>query len=54
MPEGARIDRGRQWHQEFTCRRLAVDDLLTSADLTFDSWLSADRTWFAARSRRVG
>ena len=46
--------RGRRWHQEFTCRRLAVDDLLTSADLVFDGWLAADRTWFAARRRRVG
>ncbi|KDN17927.1 class I SAM-dependent methyltransferase [Amycolatopsis rifamycinica] len=46
--------RGRQWHQEFTCRRLDLDDLLTSADLTFGGWLSADRTWFAARPRRRG
>ncbi|HET6711275.1 class I SAM-dependent methyltransferase [Amycolatopsis sp.] len=46
--------RGRQWHQEFTCRRLDLDTLLTSADLTFAGWLSADRTWFAARPGRVG
>ncbi len=46
--------RGRKWHQEFTCRRLDLDDLLTSADLAFDGWLSADRNWFAARARRLG
>lgn len=46
--------RGQRWHQEFTCRRLDVGELLTSADLAFDGWLSADRTWFAARRRRVG
>ncbi|MFB9684621.1 methyltransferase domain-containing protein [Amycolatopsis plumensis] len=46
--------RGRRWHQEFTCRRLDLETLLTSADLTFDGWLTADRTWFAARAGRVG
>ena len=46
--------RGRRWHQEFTCRRLGVETLLTSADLAFDGWLSADRTWYAARPGRVG
>ncbi|WIY04604.1 class I SAM-dependent methyltransferase [Amycolatopsis mongoliensis] len=40
---------GRRWDQEFTCRRLALDDVLTSADLVFDGWLTEDRNWFAAR-----
>ncbi|HEY3465038.1 MAG TPA: class I SAM-dependent methyltransferase [Amycolatopsis sp.] len=46
--------RGRRWTQEFTCRRLILDDVLTSNDLIFDGWLSADRSWFAARARRGG
>ncbi|MCR6487106.1 class I SAM-dependent methyltransferase [Amycolatopsis sp. OK19-0408] len=46
--------RGRRWNQEFTCRRLGLDTVLTSADLTFDGWLTADRNWFAARDRRGG
>jgi SAM-dependent methyltransferase len=46
--------RGRRWHQEFTCRRLDLGEVLTSADLGFDGWLSADRTWFAARAGRLG
>lgn len=46
--------RGRRWTQEFTCRRLILDDALTSDDLIFDGWLSADRSWFAARARRGG
>ncbi|MET8993945.1 class I SAM-dependent methyltransferase [Amycolatopsis sp. NPDC004169] len=49
--------RGRRWHQEFTCRRLDfkdLGDLLTSADLAFDGWLTADRAWFAARRGRMG
>jgi SAM-dependent methyltransferase len=45
---------GRRWNQEFTCRRLALDDILTSADLAFDGWLTDDRNWFAARARRWG
>ncbi|WP_284743058.1 class I SAM-dependent methyltransferase [Amycolatopsis sp. RTGN1] len=45
---------GRRWNQEFTCRRLALDDVLTSAGLTFDGWLTDDRNWFAARARRWG
>ncbi|MEU4669463.1 class I SAM-dependent methyltransferase [Amycolatopsis sp. NPDC023774] len=42
----------RGWRQEFTCRRLSFPELsetLTSADLTFDEWLTADRDWFSAR-----
>ncbi|MEW2501804.1 MULTISPECIES: class I SAM-dependent methyltransferase [unclassified Amycolatopsis] len=42
----------RVWHQEFTCRRLgfpALSEALTSADLTFGEWLTADRDWFSAR-----
>ncbi|MEV0067117.1 class I SAM-dependent methyltransferase [Amycolatopsis sp. NPDC050768] len=42
----------RVWHQEFTCRRLGFPELseaLTSADLTFGEWLTADRDWFSAR-----
>ncbi|MFI5607586.1 class I SAM-dependent methyltransferase [Amycolatopsis sp. NPDC051903] len=42
----------RVWHQEFTCRRLTVPDLceaLTSADLEFAEWVTADRDWFSAR-----
>ncbi|MEV8606894.1 hypothetical protein AB0383_02830 [Amycolatopsis sp. NPDC051373] len=41
----------RVWHQEFTCRRLGFPELseaLTSADLTFGEWLTADRDWFSA------
>ncbi|MFJ1766041.1 class I SAM-dependent methyltransferase [Amycolatopsis sp. NPDC088138] len=45
---------GRHWDQEFTCRRIDLDAVLTSADLIFDGWLSADHTWFAARARRWG
>jgi SAM-dependent methyltransferase len=45
---------GRRWNQEFTCRRLALDDILTSADLAFDGWLTDDRKWFATRARRWG
>ena len=41
--------RGQRWDQEFTCRRLALDEVLASADLVFDGWLTADRSWFAAR-----
>ncbi|UOZ08842.1 class I SAM-dependent methyltransferase [Amycolatopsis sp. WQ 127309] len=44
----------RHWDQEFTCCRIDLDVVLTSADLIFDAWLSADRTWFAARARRRG
>ncbi|MGK3200150.1 class I SAM-dependent methyltransferase [Amycolatopsis sp. MEPSY49] len=40
--------RGKRWDQEFTCRRLELETVLTSADLAFDRWLSADRTWFTA------
>ncbi|WP_326567230.1 class I SAM-dependent methyltransferase [Amycolatopsis rhabdoformis] len=42
----------RVWHQEFTCRRLdppALHEALTSADLTFDRWVTDDRDWFSAR-----
>ncbi|MET8847230.1 class I SAM-dependent methyltransferase [Amycolatopsis sp. NPDC004625] len=46
--------RGRRWRQEFTCRRLVLDDVLTSADLAFDRWLTPDRSWFSARPRRRG
>ncbi|WP_410666991.1 class I SAM-dependent methyltransferase [Amycolatopsis sp. cmx-4-68] len=46
--------RGRRWEQEFTCRRLSLDDVLAGADLAFDGWLTADRNWFAARARRRG
>ncbi|MEV4050989.1 class I SAM-dependent methyltransferase [Amycolatopsis sp. NPDC049688] len=46
--------RGRAWHQEFTCRRLALDHVLTSADFVFDRWLTPDHMWFAARARRKG
>ncbi|SFW55198.1 class I SAM-dependent methyltransferase [Amycolatopsis australiensis] len=45
---------GRRWDQEFTCRRLALDDVLAPADLVFDGWLTADRRWFAARAGRRG
>ncbi|GLY36237.1 methyltransferase [Amycolatopsis sp. NBRC 101858] len=45
---------GRQWSQEFTCRRLGLGTLLASADLIFDGWLTDDRTWFAAQARRWG
>jgi SAM-dependent methyltransferase len=44
----------RHWDQEFTCRRIDLDAVLTSADLIFDGWLDADRIWFAARTRRRG
>ncbi|WP_370969626.1 class I SAM-dependent methyltransferase [Amycolatopsis sp. cg9] len=46
--------RGRRWRQEFTCRRFALEEALTSADLFFDGWLTADRAWFAARPGRGG
>ncbi|RSD19938.1 class I SAM-dependent methyltransferase [Amycolatopsis eburnea] len=46
--------RGRHWRQEFTCRRFALGTALTSADLSFDGWLTDDRTWFAARAGRRG
>ncbi|WP_410634767.1 class I SAM-dependent methyltransferase [Amycolatopsis sp. cmx-4-83] len=46
--------RGQRWEQEFTCCRFSLDAALTSADLVFDSWLTADRTWFAARARHRG
>jgi len=46
--------RGRRWRQEFTCRRFVLGEALTSADLIFDGWLTADRTWFAARPGREG
>ncbi len=46
--------RGQTWRQEFTCRRIALGPTLTSADLTFDGWLTADREWFAARPGRTG
>ncbi|WP_328618742.1 hypothetical protein OHS18_29950 [Amycolatopsis sp. NBC_00355] len=45
---------GRRWDQEFTCRRIDLDAVLTSADLIFDAWLAGERTWFAARGRRQG
>jgi hypothetical protein len=41
-------------HQEFTCRRIALETVLTSADLAFERWLTADRNWFAARRHRPG
>jgi hypothetical protein len=41
-------------HQEFTCRRIALETVLTSADLTFERRLTADRSWFAARRHRPG
>ncbi|MEV6643407.1 class I SAM-dependent methyltransferase [Amycolatopsis sp. NPDC051371] len=44
----------RRWEQEFTCRRLTLEEALTSADLIFDGWLTDDRNWFAARHRRRG
>jgi SAM-dependent methyltransferase len=44
----------RHWDQEFTCRRIDLDAVLTSADLIFDAWLTDDRTWFAARDRCRG
>ncbi|MEV6830642.1 hypothetical protein [Amycolatopsis sp. NPDC051102] len=46
--------RGRRWHQEFTCRRLDLDGLLTSADFAFDRRLTPDRAWFSVRPRRMG
>ncbi|MFJ7211258.1 class I SAM-dependent methyltransferase [Amycolatopsis sp. NPDC098790] len=46
--------RGRSWSQEFTCRCLELETVLTSADLVFDRWLTADRTWFTARARGGG
>ena len=46
--------RGRSWEQEFTCRRLALETVLTSADLVFERWLTADRTWFTALPGRGG
>ncbi|MGW4521150.1 class I SAM-dependent methyltransferase [Amycolatopsis sp. NPDC004378] len=45
---------GRRWDQEFTCRRLVLDEALAGADLVFERWLTPDRTWFAARARRGG
>jgi hypothetical protein len=42
---------GEAWRQEFTCRRLspeALGEVLTSADLAFDRWVTADRDWFSA------
>ncbi|WP_329069481.1 class I SAM-dependent methyltransferase [Amycolatopsis sp. NBC_01480] len=42
---------GEAWRQEFTCRRLSPEALskaLTSADLAFDRWVTADRDWFSA------
>lgn len=42
---------GEAWRQEFTCRRLSPEALagvLTSADLVFDRWVTADRDWFSA------
>jgi SAM-dependent methyltransferase len=44
----------RHWEQEFTCRRIALDAVLASADLIFDGRLDQDRSWFAARARRGG
>ncbi|MEV6876295.1 class I SAM-dependent methyltransferase [Amycolatopsis sp. NPDC051128] len=46
--------RGRTWDQEFTCRRIALEAVLTAAGLTFERWLIADRNWFAARHHRPG
>ncbi|MGW5715894.1 class I SAM-dependent methyltransferase [Amycolatopsis sp. NPDC003865] len=52
---GARsAGRFASWNQEFTCRRLALDTVLTSADLVFERWLTADRTWFTALPGRGG
>ncbi|WP_103353972.1 class I SAM-dependent methyltransferase [Amycolatopsis sp. CA-128772] len=46
--------RGQRWHQEFTCRRLSLDDLLTSADFRLHTWLTADHTWFSGAPGRMG
>ena len=42
----------RHWEHPFTARRLSISDLheeLAAAGLRFESWLTEDETWFAAR-----
>lgn len=43
----------RSWTQPFTARRLTESDMraeLSAAGLTFDSWCTPERTWFAAKT----